>query len=148
MRKEQIRKTLREMIQDNVICLMLKGQSAECYHQNQNPFLYLEIKATSPRIRYIYDLTRAVFVGRDKTENQICIYDLTVSRHQGKIWAENGSVYYADEKDARNPVSIRRGVWSVKLQPGERLRLKTGDCLTVGTVKMKIRLFAGEQELL
>lgn len=147
--EEEIRKSIREMMQDNVMSLVLsgKGESTERYCQNQKLFLYLEIRNTSPRIRYLYDLSNPVFLGRDETGNQICIRDRMVSRYQGRIWAENGRVYYADNKDAGNPVVIRRGLWFVKLRSGERFCLKTGDCLTAGTVKMKLRLFVGEQEL-
>lgn len=147
--REEIKQAIRKLMQDNVIRWELerKGKQSKCYHQSQNLFLYLEIRDTRPRVRYIYDLSSPVFLGRRKGKNQICIRDRMVSRYQGRIWSENGRVYYADEADAGNPVVIRRGLWSIKLQPEERIRLKTGDSLIAGTVKMRIRLFVGEKEL-
>lgn len=148
-RDEEIRKAIREMMQDNVIRLVIggEGESQERYHQNQRIFLHLEIRDTSPAIRYLYDLSHTVYIGRSETENQICIRDRMVSRYQGRIWSENGYAYYADEEDAGNPAVIRRSIWTTRLQSGERIRLQTKDCLIIGRVKMKIRLFMGEQEL-
>ncbi len=137
------------MMQNNVMRLVIHGQgnSAERYHQNRSLFLYLEIRDTRPQIRYLYDLSEAVFLGRSEEENQVCIQDRMVSRYQGRIWAEDGGVYYADEDGVGNPVKIRRKLWTSVLKPGERIRLKTKDCLIVGTVKITVRLFMGEQEL-
>lgn len=146
-KRKEIRQVIRKMMQDKVMELEIKGESPKRYLRGQNLFLYLEIRDTSPGIRYIYDLSNPVFLGRNESKNQICIRDRMVSRYQGRIWSENGRVYYADEEDAANPVVIRRGLWSIKLRPEERICLKTGDCLVAGMVKIKIRLFAGEQEL-
>lgn len=148
-KKKEIQKAIRELMQDNVMHLVINGQgeSAERYGQNQKIFLYLEIKNTKPEIRYLYDLSDPVFVGRSETENQICIRDRRVSRYQGRIWLENGGVYYADEENAGNCVKIRRNMRSIRLKPGERIRLRTNDCLAIEKVKLKIRLFMGEQEL-
>lgn len=146
---DEIRKSIREMMQNNVMRLVISGQgeSSDRYHQNRKMFLYLEVCDTKPEIRYLYDLSTAVFLGRSENENQICIRDRMVSRYQGRIWAEDGKIYYADEEGVGNPSKIRRKLWTAKLRPGERIRLKTKDILVVGTVKLRIRLFIGEQEL-
>lgn len=145
-REEEIQRAIREMMQENLIRLVFQGEGErqERYHQHRHMFLYLEIRDTSPKIRHLYDLSDPVFLGRSDTKNQICIRDQTVSKYQGHIRAESGKVYYADEADAGNPAVIRRGLWSVKLRPGERVCLQTGDRLIVGAVKIKLWLFAGE----
>lgn len=145
----EIKRAIRETMQNNVMRLVIdgEGESPERYNQNHKIFLYLEIKNTKPEIRYLYDLAEPVFLGRNEDENQICIRDRMVSKYQGQIWVNDGNVYYADEPDVSNPIRICRGLWSFRLRSGERIRLRTGDCLVAGTVKIKIRLFMGEQEL-
>ncbi|MBS6395822.1 MAG: FHA domain-containing protein [Clostridiales bacterium] len=148
-KEKEIKSAIREIMKDNVIRLVIGGQgeSRERYRQNRKLFLYLEVKDTKPKIRYLYDLSEPVFMGRSEEENHICIRDRTVSKYQGRIWTENGRVYYADEPDAASQIRIRRYIWSVKRKRGERVRLRTKDCLMVGTVTIKIRLFMGEQEM-
>lgn len=145
----EIRKAIREMMQNNVMDLVIEGRggSRERYSQNHRLFLYLEIRNTKPEIRYLYDLEEPVFVGRDAQANQICIQDMEVSRQQGRFWASHGKVYYANEPKAGGAVKIRRGLWSVQPGSGERFCLQTGDCLIIGIAKIKIRLFRGEREL-
>lgn len=146
---EEIRKAVREMMQNNVMRLVIGGggESPERYNQNQKIFFYLEVKNTNPAIRYLFDLSEPVFLGRSETENQICIRDRMVSKYQGRFWMEAGAVYYADEENVSNPVTIRRKLWSIRLRSGERIRLRSRDCLIAGAVKMRLRLFMGEQEL-
>ena len=145
----EIRKAIREMMQNNVMDLVIEGRgtSRERYNQNHRLFLYLEIQNTKPRLCYLYDLSEPVAVGRDERGSQICIQDMEVSRQQGRFWASHGKVYYANEPDAGSAVKIRRGFWSVRPGRGERFRLQTRDLLWVGTAKLKIRLFRGEQEM-
>lgn len=148
-KEEEIRKAIREMMQDNVMRLVIggAGESPERYGQNHKLFLYMEIRNTSPEIQYLYDLTETIFLGRSEMENQVCIRERMVSKYQGHIWVDNGGVYYADEDGVGNPAKIRRGIWTIRLHTGERIRLRSGDCLVIGTVTIKIRLFIGEQEL-
>lgn len=148
-KEEEIRRAIREMMQDNVMRLAIDGdrESREHCRQNEKKFLYLEIKDTNPLIQYIYDLSHIIYLGRSETGNQICIRDRMVSKHQGHIWLEDGGIYYADEVDAVNFTGIRRGIWTIRLKAGERIRLQTRDCLLVGGLRLKIRVFRGEQEL-
>ena len=148
-RDNEIRKAIRETMQNNVMDLVNGGHgtSKERYSQNGRIFLYLEIRNTKPEIRYLYDLSEPVTVGRDERANQICIQDMEVSRQQGRFWVSRGKVYYANELNAGNSVKIRRGIWSMGPGRGERFCLQTGDFLTIGVAKIKIRLFRGEQEL-
>lgn len=145
----EIQTTIREVMQNNVIDLALVGtnRNAEEFRQSGKLFLYLEIKRTKPAICHVYDMEKPVRIGRNETENQICIQDMKVSREHAVIWQQDNCLYLADISE-RNVTGIKRGLRTLWLTGGQSERLYSKDVILVGHMRIKIRIFRGENEIL
>lgn len=144
----EIQSAIREVMQNNVIDLALMGrqQNADAFRQSQKLFLYLEMLDTRPAICHVYDMETPVNIGRNETENHICIQDASVSRRHACIWHQSGNLYIVSQS-ASNLTGVRRGLRTVWLSRGQILQLLSKDKILIGNVKMKIRLFMGENEI-
>lgn len=145
----EIQTTIREVMQNNVIDLALMGsqQDAEEFRQSGKLFLYLEVKGTSPSICHVYDMDTPVRIGRNEMENHICIQDIAVSREHAVIWQQGGNLYLADISGT-NVTGIKRGLRTVWLATGQSDQLFSKDVILVGSLRIKIRIFRGENEIL
>lgn len=147
-KKGEIQTAIREVMQNNVIDLALREtrQDSAHFRQSDKLFLYLEIQDTKPAVCHVFDMKQPVKIGRDEKENNLCIQDTAVSRHQACIWEYRGVMYLSD-MNAKNPTGIKRGFYKMWLSDGQTVQLHTGDMILVAGIRVRIRIFRGENEI-
>lgn len=147
-KKGEIQTAIREVMQNNVIDLALREtrQDSSRFRQSDRLFLYLEILNTSPAICHVFDMKEPVKIGRDERENNICIQDRAISRRQACIWQHGNSLYLSD-MNAQNSTGLKRGFYKLWLSGGQTVQLRTGDTLLLDSIRIRVRIFRGENEI-
>lgn len=144
-KKEDIKSIIREIMQDNAIDAGMRRKYGYL-NQNEQFFIYVELKNTKPAVQYVFDLKKPVMIGRSEPENNICIQDIKVSRCQACIWKKDNIVWISDMR-ATNPTGLKRGLQKVWLTGGNSLPLCTKDIILIGDVKIQVWLYQGEREI-
>lgn len=148
-KNRKIRKNLYKMMEERVLEQSLKyritsGQAAmqEC----ENPFLYIEFVNTKPLISYLFPLDEWVTIGRNK-ENKVCIHDEKLSRLHCKIGMIDRVLLLQDQGSVNGSRVCRRFFQHVDVTGGKQAELQSGDCIKIGSYRMKIRIIYGSEAI-
>lgn len=145
--KDKMRKNLYKMIEERVLDQSLKYRmtSAEATMRECNsPFLYMEFLNTKPLISYLFPLDEWITIGRNK-ENKVCIHDEMFSRLHCKIGLINSTLLLQDQGSA-NGTRICRGLFKkIDVSEGRHEVLQSGDCIKIGSCRMKITIVYGSE---
>lgn len=146
-KNQRIKKNLYKMIETRVLEQSLKyritsGQAAlqEC----ESPFLYMEFLNTKPLISYLFPLDEWVTIGRNK-ENKVCIHDESLSRLHCKIGMINHVLVLQDQGSVNGSRVCRNLFQRIDVQGGGQAVLQSGDCIKIGSYRMKIRIIYGTE---
>lgn len=87
---------------------------------------------------FVFNPEQGVRIGRIPEENEICVREETVSAHQCILYLASGRPAIQD-CDSANGTWIKRGIFKHLVLEAEHLY--SGDCIIVGSMKIKVKIF-------
>lgn len=109
-------------------------------------FLYVSILNTKPLAEYVFNSDKAIIIGRDQGECQICIMDCLISRKHGKIFVQNGFLYIENISE-HNQIVVRRGLKKTIMYCGDVKEVFENDVIRLGDAKIKLVLLQGAETI-
>lgn len=87
---------------------------------------------------FVFDPEQGIRIGRAIGENEVCVRDAQVSGRHCVIYLLQGQVV-AEDLCSSNGTYVKHGVFRQRISGVEPLY--TGDCLIVGSMKIKVSVF-------
>lgn len=144
-KREKMKRSLYKMIEERVLEQSLRYRitnTEAAIRESNSPFLYIEFLDTDPMVTYLFPLDEWITVGRSK-ENKICVYDEKFSRVHCKIGMVNQTLWIQD-MDSANGVRIYKGLFKkLDLIRGQHEMLQSGNCIKIGSCRMKLEIVYG-----
>ena len=106
---------------------------------NIKTMVYLKFK-DDKNCKYVFNLDREVRIGRDKTNNHVCVNEAAVSSNHCRIFRDRGNVFIQDLNSV-NGVEIKRKRTRYFLSPGNTKQLLANDIIKIGTTRINIVIF-------
>ena len=106
---------------------------------NIRPMIFLKFRDKS-KSRFVFDLSKEIYIGRDKDENQVCVNEAIVSHQHCRIFL-NGANVFIQDLNSSNGLEVKRGITSYTLNNGNVMEIFTKDTIKIGTTRMKIVIF-------
>lgn len=103
--------------------------------------LYLKSKSTGKKTQFVFDPEKIVKIGRDNSESNIFINDISVSQKHCQIYSIENTVYLQDLNSANGTI-VKSGLLKKYLIfNGNQIELRTGDKIIIGSSVFKVYLF-------
>lgn len=125
-----------KMIKENCLNDAIRSQSAPRLG-GRKAMVYLKWK-DGQKQGFVFDPQQGIRIGRSPGENEICIRDGSVSARHCVIFLSQGRLAVQDLHSA-NGTWIVRGFHKHAVNTAEYLF--TGDCLVIGTLKIRVTVF-------
>ena len=103
--------------------------------------LCLKTKNGKKKIQYVFNPENKIYIGRDKSDNNIYIHDTQVSKKHCCIYLKDNQVYLQD-LNSSNGTIIERGLFKkYSVHSNYKIILKTGDRVIIGSNAFSVDLF-------
>lgn len=110
------------------------------FKNNKKRMIHLAVVGSKPLISYVFNPEKAIYIGRNKDRNTICLKETTVSSCHCEIYMNENHVLIKDLGSANKTYIKRRGNL-ITVEYGESNILLSRDIVIVGGTRFRITLF-------
>lgn len=108
--------------------------------RGKKTMIYIKTKGNK-NARFVFDPEKTVNIGRNKNKSNIYINESTVSQNHCMIYSVDDQVYLKDCYSSNGTVVMRGWFRRYSITGGSKIRLITGDRISVGSCVFSVTLF-------
>lgn len=143
--KEKMYRAAERIIQNEFLDNSLKNPflSGAAVDNSADCRLMVNIKVKQERNKqsFVFNPAKTIKIGRERIGNHIIVNEATVTAYHCMIFmSDDGKPVLQDSSS--NGTFVKRGMRSYHLTNSQTCVIEDGDCITVGFVRLKVKLFS------
>ncbi len=143
--KEKMYRAAERIIQNELLDNSLKNPflSGAVVDNSADCRLMVNIKVKQERNKqsFVFNPAKTIKIGRERIGNHIIVNEAIVTAYHCMIFMSNDGKPVLQDSSA-NGTFVKRGMRSYHLTNSQTCVIEDGDCITVGSVRLKVKLFS------